>query len=67
MTDFTKVCWSCQKLSMVDKGVYHQCSECGATWNEPPWPYHVALVTERDDATGLTKYKAPVIRKHERR
>lgn len=31
-----KVCWNCGKDTMVNKGDYYQCSECGATWNELP-------------------------------
>ena len=32
---YDKDCWSCNsKGTMVAKGSYYQCSECGATWNE---------------------------------
>ena len=33
---YDKQCWSCGKVTMVNKGDYFQCSECGATWNEQP-------------------------------
>lgn len=32
--DYSKECWYCHKRTMVAKGNYFQCSECGATWNE---------------------------------
>ena len=34
--NYTKQCWSCGKDTMVNKGDYYQCSECGATWNDTP-------------------------------
>ena len=36
MIDYTKQCWSCKKVTMVNKGDYFQCSVCGATWNVTP-------------------------------
>lgn len=34
MPDYTKQCWSCGKVTMVSKGDFYQCSECGATFSE---------------------------------
>lgn len=36
MTDYSKVCWSCGKETMVNRGDYYQCSRCGATYNNIP-------------------------------
>lgn len=34
---YDKNCWCCGgKGTMVSKGNYFQCRECGATWNETP-------------------------------
>lgn len=43
---YDKVCWSCGKDTMVNKGNYFECSECGATWNEVPAPTVDSLVIE---------------------
>ena len=48
---YDKQCWFCGKRSMVPKGDYFQCSECGATWNEPP-SLGISPVTEVDNRTG---------------
>lgn len=53
MTDYTKQCWSCGKVTMVNKGDYYLCSECGATWNELPTPTFTEIergsISWRDD------------------
>ena len=36
MMDYTKQCWSCKKLTMVKRGSFYACENCGATWNEVP-------------------------------
>lgn len=48
---YDKQCWSCGKNTMVLKGDYYQCSECGATWNEQP-SLGIPPVVEIDARTG---------------
>lgn len=36
MKDYTKQCWSCGQVTMVNQGKYCLCSNCGATWNHVP-------------------------------
>lgn len=36
MKDYTKQCWFCNYVTMIDKGGYYLCSSCGATWNPVP-------------------------------
>ena len=38
MKDYTKECWFCGQVTMVNKGNYYLCSSCGATWNPVPKP-----------------------------
>ena len=50
--DYSKQCWFCGKVTMVKKGNYYQCSECGATWNEQPNPCGETRVLKRDFSLG---------------
>jgi len=57
--DYTKQCWSCGKVTMVNKGDYYQCSECGATHCEVPAPagetYILDKVSVKDQKSGIGK------------
>ena len=58
MATYETNCWYCGKASMVQKGDYYQCSECGATWNEvPDLGTYQGIVRERGAQDGGTKYK----------
>ena len=51
MPRYDKKCWFCGKKSMESKGEYYQCSECLATWNDPP-KLGASYFTESDWETG---------------
>lgn len=52
-----KQCWVCGKVTLVDKGDYYQCSECGATWNDlPALGEFVDIKRERGANDGRLKY-----------
>jgi len=61
--NYTKQCWSCGKDTMVNQGDYHQCSECGATWNEPPHGGEYLDIERRRGATGGGLKYSPVIKR----
>jgi len=55
--DYTKQCWYCGEVTMVDKGDYYQCSSCGTTWNEQPVPgYFMDIKPVKDICHGGTHY-----------
>ncbi|KKK97626.1 hypothetical protein LCGC14_2650880 [marine sediment metagenome] len=54
--DYNKQCWACEKDTMVSKGDYFQCSECGATWNwQPSSGTFDDIKVEKDECHGGTK------------
>lgn len=55
--DNTKQCWYCGKGTMVNKGDYFQCSNCGATWNWQPVLLSDGLVVESLGKGQGTKYR----------
>lgn len=61
--DYTRTCWSCGKVTMVNKGSYFQCSKCGATYNElPKLGSFIDIESHRDAADGSLAYR-PVRRR----
>ena len=53
----TKQCWACGKVTMVAKGNYFQCSECGATWNKmPEMGSYMDVAPKRDIVTEVTSF-----------
>lgn len=46
--NYSKKCWCCGKISMVNRGDCFQCSECGATWNKVTSSGQPALIIEND-------------------
>lgn len=54
--DYTKQCWYCGKVTMVNKGDYYQCTECGATWSKPPQMLEGGLVLTTNPSTGEETY-----------
>lgn len=61
--DFTKVCWYCHMVTMVAKGSFYECAECGATWNPVPELYSLGLVTERNVESGRMEYSPRKMRR----